>query len=107
MLIANPIYDTVFKRLMENRHSARFFIETLIGEKLEDIAMVPQEYTYHAKVKKKKTKVEVSDSKDEWEVLSLIRFDFVATIRSDDGEYRKVFIEIQKSNKPTVKLIFK
>jgi hypothetical protein len=50
MLIANPIYDTVFKRLMENRHSARFFIETLTGEKLEDIAMVPQEYTYHVKV---------------------------------------------------------
>jgi len=101
MLIANPIYDTVFKRLMENRRSALFFIETLIGEKLEDIAMVPQEYTYHAKVKKKKSKVEVEDSKEEWEILSLIRFDFVATIRSDDGEYRKVFIEIQKSNKPT------
>ena len=56
MIIANPIYDTVFKRLMENRHSARFFVEMLIGEKLEDIALVPQEYTYHAKVKKDKKK---------------------------------------------------
>ena len=101
MLIANPIYDIVFKRLMENKRSAKFFIQTLIGEQVEDIAMVPQEYTYHAKVKKKKSKKEVTDSKDEWEILSLIRFDFVATIRTDNGEYKKVFIEIQKTNKPT------
>jgi len=101
MLIANPIYDTVFKRLMENKHSAKFFIQTLTGEQVEDIAMVPQEYTYHAKVKKKKSKKETADSNDEWEILSLIRFDFVATIRNDNGEYKKVFIEIQKTNKPT------
>ena len=101
MLIANPIYDIVFKRLMENKRSAKFFIQTLTGEQVEDIAMVPQEYTYHAKVKKKKSKKEVTDSKDEWEILSLIRFDFVATIRNDDGGCKKVFIEIQKTNKPT------
>jgi transcriptional regulator of heat shock response len=86
---------------MENKRSARFFIETLTGEKLEDIAMVPQEYTYHTKVKKSKKKSTIEDNQDEWEVLSLIRFDFVATIRNDGGECRKVLIEIQKSNKPT------
>jgi hypothetical protein len=101
MLIANPIYDTVFKRLMENKRSAKFFIQTLTGEQVVDVAMVPQEYTYHAKVKKKKSKKEAADSNDEWEILSLIRFDFVATIRTDNGEYKKVFIEIQKTNKPT------
>ena len=101
MLIANPIYDTVFKRLMENKRSAKFFIQTLTGEQIEDIAMVPQEYTYHAKIKKQKSKKKIADSKDEWEILSLIRFDFVATIHTDDGEYKKVFIEIQKTNKPT------
>ena len=37
MLIANPIYDSVFKRLMENKRSARFFIETLTGEKIEKL----------------------------------------------------------------------
>jgi hypothetical protein len=88
---------------MENRRIARFFIETIIGEKVEDIAIVPQEYTYHAKVKGKKgeDKVENEDTKEEWVVLSLIRFDFVATIRDEKGEYKKVLIEIQKSNKPS------
>jgi hypothetical protein len=87
---------------MENRRSAKFFIETLTDETVEDIAMVPQEYSYHAKVKKKKTqKEELEYNADEWEVLSLIRFDFVATIRNADGESKKVLIEIQKSNKPS------
>jgi hypothetical protein len=103
MIIANPIYDIVFKRLMENKRIARFFVETIIGEKVEEIAVVPQEYTYYSKVKKKKGKKEAEneDPKEEWEVLSLIRFDFVATIRNANGEYKKVLIEVQKSNNST------
>jgi len=103
MIIANPIYDIVFKRLMENKRIARFFVETIIGEKVEDIAVVPQEYTYYSNVKKKKgkKKTENENTNEEWEVLSLIRFDFVATIRNVDGEYKKILIEVQKSNNPT------
>jgi hypothetical protein len=103
MIIANPIYDIVFKRLMENKRIARFFVETIIGEKVEEIAVVPQEYTYYSKVKKKKgkKKVENEDTKEEWEVLSVIRFDFVATIRNANGEYKKILIEVQKSNNST------
>jgi hypothetical protein len=99
MVIANPIYDTVFKRLMENKRVARFFVETLIGEPVEEIAMVPQEYTYYTKEKQKQKKEH--DKKEDWVVLSVIRFDFVATIRNADGEFKKVLIEIQKSNKST------
>jgi len=32
MLIANPIYDTVFKHLLENEKVAKFFISTLLGK---------------------------------------------------------------------------
>jgi len=101
MIIANPIYDIVFKRLMENKRIARFFVETIIGEKVEDIAVVPQEYTSLTAVKKKKEENKTENAKEEWEVLSLIRFDFVATIRNANGENKKVLIEIQKSNKPS------
>jgi len=103
MIIANPIYDIIFKRLMENKRIARFFVETIIGEKVEDIAVVPQEYTYYSNVKKKKgkKKAENKDTQEEWEVLSVIRFDFVATIRNANGEYKKILIEVQKSNNPT------
>ncbi|MCL1942258.1 MAG: hypothetical protein FWF54_01720 [Candidatus Azobacteroides sp.] len=97
MLIANPIYDTVFKRLMENKRIASFFVETLIGEQVEDIAMVPQEYTYDRTKKKEKEGI---GKEENWVILSVIRFDFVATIRTAGGENKKVLIEIQKSNKP-------
>lgn len=30
MVIANPIYDVVFKRMMENERVAKFFIGTLL-----------------------------------------------------------------------------
>jgi tetratricopeptide (TPR) repeat protein len=100
MIIANPIYDIIFKRVMENKRVARFVVGTIIGEQVEEIAMVPQEYTYYAKVKKTrgKNRVETATTEEEWEVLSLIRFDFVATIRNADGEYKKILIEVQKSN---------
>ena len=101
MIIANPIYDTVFKRLMENKRIARFFVETLIGEKVEEIAMMPKEYTYMKKSKKKKNKTQDENEKEEIEILSVIRYDFVATIRTVNGENKKILIEIQKSSKPT------
>ena len=100
MIIANPIYDTVFKRLMENRRIARFFIETIIGEQVDEIALVPQEYVYKkTQTKGKKKKEQDADVTEE--VFALIRFDFVATIRTAQGEHKKVLIEIQKSRKAT------
>jgi uncharacterized coiled-coil protein SlyX len=85
---------------MENRRIARFFIETLIDEQVDEIAVIPQEYTYK-KIQTKKKKVEDKETEVKEEVFSIIRFDFVATIRTAQGEYKKVLIEIQKSQKPT------
>ena len=39
LYIANPIYDTVFKHLMENNRIARFFVETIIAQPLESISV--------------------------------------------------------------------
>jgi chemotaxis protein histidine kinase CheA len=106
MIIANPIYDTAFKHLMENRRIARFFIETLIGEKIDEIALVPQEYVirkrYTARKKKKNDKEQDNNENKKEEVFSILRYDFVATIRTTEGEQKKILIEIQKSRKPTV-----
>ena len=103
MIIANPIYDTAFKHLMENKRIARFFIGTLIGEQIDDIALMPQEYVFHKRYRPKKKKKETVDEdvNEKVEVFSVIRYDFVATIRTDSGEHKKILIEIQKSRKPT------
>lgn len=42
MVIANPIYDIVFKRLMENDRVAKFFIGTLLEENIEAVEVKPR-----------------------------------------------------------------
>ena len=84
MIIANPIYDVVFKRLMENEKVAKFFISTLLEQSVEAIEIKPQEFTYT----------------NELAGIAVFRLDFIATIKNDSGEYKKVLIEIQKAKNP-------
>ncbi len=81
MVIANPIYDVVFKRLMENEKVAKFFIGTLLDTAIENIQVKPQEFTYV----------------DELAGLAVFRLDFLATIITKSGEQKKILIEIQKA----------
>ena len=97
IFIANPIFDTVFKHLMENNRVARFFIETIIGQPVESISVTPQERTF-LKVPatidgKQLTQTEITRIA---ELLSVLRYDFVAIIRTPEG-HKKVLIEIQKA----------
>ena len=81
MVIANPIYDVVFKRLMEDNRIAKFFIGTLLEQIIDSVEVKPQEFTYT----------------DEFAGLAVFRLDFIATVRTDTGELKKVLIEIQKA----------
>lgn len=81
MIIANPIYDVVFKRMMENDRVAKFFIGTLLDQNIETIEVKPQEFTYS----------------DDLIGLAVFRLDFIATITTETGEKKKVLIEIQKA----------
>ena len=81
MVIANPIYDVVFKKMMENDKVAKFFIGTLLDQTIEAVEVKPQEFTYS----------------DALAGLAVFRLDFVATIKTSSGELKKVLIEIQKA----------
>ena len=37
IIIANPMYDAVFKALMEDRENARYFVETIIDEEIVEM----------------------------------------------------------------------
>ena len=97
VFIANPIFDTVFKHLMENNRVARFFVETIIGQPVESIRVSTQERTYlkvPASIEGRElTQEEITKIA---ELLSVLRYDFVATIRTPEG-HKKVLIEIQKA----------
>ncbi len=49
MRIANPIYDVVFKYLMEDRESAVLLLSEIIGEDIVELDFHPQESTAEGK----------------------------------------------------------
>ena len=90
-IIANPMYDVVFKTLMQaDLEFAKYFVGTILGVNIVDIVFAPQEYTYYRK------NVEDTLIKK----IKAVRMDFVATILTKEGEEKKVLIEIQQSEKP-------
>jgi hypothetical protein len=84
MLIANPIYDTVFKYLMENLDIAKGIIAAIIAEEIDYLDFTAQEKVYKSKEKS----------------LTVYHLDFIAKIRKKEGGYRNVLIELQKANLP-------
>ncbi len=81
MLIANPLYDVVFKYLLEDMDIARGLLSAILGEEILSMEVKPQE-----------TATENTASN-----ISILRFDFKAVVRSPSGESRKILIELQKA----------
>jgi len=81
MLIANPIYDSVFKFLMEDPLIARRFLSAIIGEEIVELTVQSQEQS----------------APSNKYMLTIFRLDFKAIIRTQSGEQKKVLIELQKS----------
>ena len=78
MLIANPIYDVVFKYMMEDLAVAKLFIGTIISHKVLDIKPQPQE--------------KVMSLRDGG--LTVYRLDFVAEIETQEGDCLYMFTDI-------------
>ena len=81
MIIANPIYDVVFKKLMENDRVVKFFIGTLLEQTIESVEVMPLEFDYSNLLTG----------------FNVFRINFIATIKTDEGEFKKVLIEIQRA----------
>lgn len=100
MIIANPIYDVVFKRLMENEKVAKFFISTLLEQEIVAVEVKPQEYTYKGELETPEGIQAAEERIRERFSIWVYRLDFIATIKTETGEYIKVLIEIQKAKNP-------
>ncbi len=82
VLIANPLYDTVFKYLMQNLDIAKGIISLIIDEEIDYINFGSQESYY----------------RNDEDRVTFFRLDFVAGIRKKNGGHKKVLIELQKTN---------
>jgi len=92
MEVANPIYDVVFKYLMQNDRVARLLIDRITGLSVQSLTVSAQETAMHR----------TPESREHEAPLALLRMDFAARVRTADGAERQVLIEIQKANAPTV-----
>jgi hypothetical protein len=95
MHIANPIYDVVFKFMMEDSRVARAFLSAIIQEKVTDLNFSAQEHTARVPSRKKTGREE--ELEDSGLNLTVCRFDFSAQIAVPEGGFKTVLIELQKA----------
>ena len=84
MRIANPIYNVVFKYLLDDEKVARLMLSALLGREVLELQFRPTE-VHHEAPRKGDTQ------------LLVLRMDFAATVRLEDGGRKLVLIEIQKA----------
>lgn len=92
MLIANPIYDVVFKYLLDDEKVAKLMLSALLGKEILTLEFRATE-----------VRTEVPDEKPRPGVrpeILVMRLDFAALVRQDDGSRKLVLIEIQKAHTP-------
>jgi len=94
IIIPNPIYDVVFRYLMEDTESATIVLSTLINEKITSLQLEPQT---HAQKKPYKAKIEDPTTQDD---IRLFHLDFTATVELPDGTDELIMIELQKASEP-------
>ena len=90
MKVANPIYDIVFKYMMEDERIARTILSALLKVEVLAVEVRPHEY-----------------SDDTHDNLSVFRIDFGATIRNAEGNKKLILIELQKTWLETETLRFR
>lgn len=88
--VANPIYDTVFKYLMEDERVTRILISALLQREVKSVEVRKHEYS--------------NANRDK---ISMFRIDFGAQVVQDDGSCKLVLIELQKTWLETETLRFR
>jgi hypothetical protein len=84
MSIANPIYDVIFKYLLDDDKIARMLLSALLGKEVLELTFVP-------------TETRGNVSYPDGPTLLVLRMDFAATVKLEDGSRKLVLIEIQKA----------
>ena len=88
--VANPIYDSVFKFLMDDNRVARTILSALLKKEVLSVEMRRHEHP--------------NITRDN---ISMFRIDFAAKVREDDGTEHLILIELQKTWVDTETLRFR
>ncbi len=88
--VANPIYDSVFKYLMEDERIAKTILSALLKKEVVSVKMRPHEYANVTR-----------------DTISMFRIDFAANVREEDGKEHLILVELQKTWLDTETLRFR
>jgi hypothetical protein len=95
MQIANPLYDVVFKYLMEDSKVAKLLLSAILKKEIVELEFRPQEHSMEMSMKKPSKKPKKKSV--EWDFfLSLYRLDFTAKVNTEKG-LELIIIELQKA----------
>ena len=78
--LANPIYDVVFKSMMENEQVAKILLSALLKKEIVDVKPGKNEFP-----------------NTHTPNLSIFKIDFSARVKDEDGTEQQITIEIQKT----------
>jgi len=85
MHIANPLYDAAFKYLLEDVASAKVLLSALLDEEIVDLMPLAREHAVTLETLS----------------LTVYRMDFSARIRTQEGRFKQVILEVQKAKMGT------
>jgi hypothetical protein len=85
MIIANPIYDSVFKYLLEDIEISKGLLSAILNENIIQLSVQPQET--------------VSEITANSTPMTIYRLDFKAIVQTKEGYQKKVLIELQKTRR--------
>ena len=88
--VANPLYDAVFKYLMEDDRIAKTILSALLQKEVVEVKMRRNEY-----------------SNINRNAISMFRIDFAAKVKEEDGSEKLILIELQKTWLETETLRFR
>ena len=107
IIIPNPIYDVVFRYLMEDEQSAIIVISTLINQKILSLEAQPLTHSEKKQIEEDENgeKLEITEIKKNAfktkDNLLMFHLDFKAVIELENGEREIVMIELQKASAPS------
>ena len=88
--LANPLYDAVFKYLMDDERICKTILSALLKKEVLQVEMRRHEYPNIAR-----------------DTISMFRVDFAAKVQEPDGSQRLILIELQKTWLETETLRFR
>ena len=104
IIIPNPIYDVVFRYLMEDEQSAIIVISTLINQKILSLEPQPLTHSEKKQMEEDENGEEIEIKKNTFKTkdnLFMFHLDFKAVIELENGEREIVMIELQKASAPS------